>query len=151
MQVHVEEISPVQKKVTIEIPAELVDAEIEKYYAGIQKNAKMLGFRPGKVPMHIIRQNFSDSMPHIVKHRLYDKTLNKVLEEHKIDPVDSPTIEGEILEQGVPFKFTALVEVMPEKQMKEKDGPEAEKETSVDYVFGWKDCLKRAPAPKPRR
>jgi trigger factor len=145
MQVHVEEISPAQKKVTIEIPVEQVDAEIEKYYAAIQKNAKMQGFRPGKVPMHVIRQNFSESMPHVVKHRLYDKNLNKALEEHKIEPVDSPAIEGDILEQGAPFKFTALVEVMPD------NGLEAQKETSVDYVFGWKDCLKRAPVPKTRK
>lgn len=145
MQVHVEEINPVQKKVTIEIPVELVDAEIEKYYAGIQKNAKMLGFRPGKVPMHVIKQNYSDSMPHIVKQRLYDKTLHKALEKHNIEPVTSPLIESEILEQGVPFKFSALLDVKPD------DSVEAEKETSVDYVFRWKDCLKRAATPKTQR
>ena len=145
MQVHVEEISSVQKKVTIEIPAELVDAEIEKYYAGIQKNAKMLGFRPGKVPMHIIKQNYSDSMPHIVKQRLCAKTLNKALEKHNIESVDSPLIESEILEEGVPFKYSALVDVKPDTSL------EANKETSVDYVFQWKDCLKRVPTPKTQR
>ena len=145
MQVHVEEISPVQKKVTIEIPVELVDAEIEKYYAGIQKNAKMQGFRPGNVPMQIIKQTYSDSMPHIVKHRLCDKTLNKALEKHNIEPVDSPLIESEILEEGVPFKFSALLDVKPDTSL------EANKETSVDYVFQWKDCLKRVPTPKTQR
>jgi trigger factor len=142
MQVHVEEISLLQKKVTIEIPVEQVNTEIEKYYAGIQKNAKLQGFRPGKVPMHVIKQNCSDSMPHIVKQRLYDKSLNKALEKHNIRPANSPLIESEILEQGMPFKFSALVEVVPNTSL------EAEKETSVDYVFRWKDCLKRAATPK---
>jgi len=145
MRVYVEEISPVQKKVTIEIPVEQVDTEIDKYYTDIQKTAKLQGFRPGKVPMHVIKQNRCDSMPHIVKQRLYDKTLNAVLEKHNIKPLNSPLIESEILEQGVLFKFSALVEVVPDI------GLEGEKETSVDYVFRWKDCLKRAAPPKTQR
>ena len=145
MQVHVEEISPVKKKVTIEIPVELVDAEIDKYYAGIQKNAKMQGFRAGMVPMHIIKKNSMDSMPLIVKQRLYAKTLNKALEKHNIEPVDSPLIESEILEEGVPFVYSALVDVKPDTSL------EASKESSVDHVFKWKDCLKRVPTSKTQR
>ena len=51
MQVHVEDISSVQKKVTIEIPVERVNEEIDKAYAAIQKKAKLQGFRPGKAPI----------------------------------------------------------------------------------------------------
>ncbi len=47
MQVTVETINPVARKISIEIPAEQVDAEIEKVYTGIQKKAKLQGFRPG--------------------------------------------------------------------------------------------------------
>lgn len=122
MQVTVEEINSVTKKVNIEIPVELVDTEIEKVYAGIQKKAKLQGFRPGKAPMQLIKRNYSDAMRDEVMRRLYDQTLFKALNDHKIDPVDSPTIESDIIEQGTPFKFSALVEIMPEILLKDYTG-----------------------------
>ena len=114
MQVTVETITPVTKKVSIEIPAERVDAEIEKTYAGIQKKAKIQGFRPGKALMHLIKRTYSDTMRDEVMRRFYEQTLFKTLDEHKIEPVDSPTIESDRLEQGASFKYSALVEIMPE-------------------------------------
>lgn len=114
MQVTVETINPVIKKVSIEIPAERVDAEIEKSYAGIQKRAKLQGFRPGKAPLQLIKRTYSDSMRDEVMRRFYEQTLFKALDEHKIEPVDSPTIESDVLEQGSPFKYSAVVEIMPE-------------------------------------
>ena len=114
MQVTVETINPVTKKVSIEIPAERVDAEIEKTYAGIQKKAKLQGFRPGKAPLQLIKRTYSDTMRDEVMRRFYEQTLFKALDEHKIEPVDSPTIESDLLEQGSPFKYSALVEIMPE-------------------------------------
>ncbi len=98
-----------QKKITIEIPAERVNAEIEKAYAGIQKKAKLQGFRPGKAPMQLIKRTYSDAMRDEVMRRFYEQTLFKALDEHKIEPIDSPTIESDILEQGAPFKYSALV------------------------------------------
>ncbi|MFA7061305.1 MAG: trigger factor [Pedobacter sp.] len=114
MQVTVEAINSVTKKINIEIPVEQVDTEIEKVYAGIRKTAKLQGFRVGKAPLQLIKRNYSDSMRKEVMRRFYDQTLFKVLNEQKIEPVDSPTIESDILEQGTPFKYSAVVETMPE-------------------------------------
>ena len=91
MQVTIETINPVTKKVSIEIPSERVDAEIEKTYAGIQKKAKLQGFRPGKAPLQLIKRTYSDSMRDEVMRRFYEQTLFKALDEHKIEPVDSPS------------------------------------------------------------
>jgi trigger factor len=131
MQVTVEAINPVTKKVSIEIPAERVDAEIEKAYAGIQKKAKLQGFRPGKAPMQLIRRTYSDAMRDEVMRRFYEQTLFKALDEHKIEPIDSPTIESDILEQGAPFKYSALVEIMPEILLNEYTGFAVSKEKFV--------------------
>ncbi len=131
MQVTVETINPVTKKVSIEIPAERVDAEIEKAYTGIQKKAKLQGFRPGKAPMQLIRRTYSDAMRDEVMRRFYEQTLFKALDEHKIEPVDSPTIESDILEQGSSFKYSALVEIMPEILLNEYTGFEVSKEKFV--------------------
>ncbi len=129
MQVTVEAINPVTKKVSFEIPAERVDAEIEKSYAGIQKRAKLQGFRPGKAPLQLIKRTYSDAMRDEVMRRFYEQTLFKALDEHKIEPIDSPTIESDILEQGAPFKYSALVEIMPEILLNEYTGFEVSKET----------------------
>lgn len=131
MQVHVEDISPVQKKITIEIPAERVDEEIDKAYSAIQKKAKLQGFRPGKAPMNLIKRTYADAMRDDVMRRLYQQTLYKALDEHKVEPLDSPTIESDILEPGVPFKYSAIIEVMPQILLNEQTGLTVKKEIYV--------------------
>lgn len=131
MQVHVEDISPVQKKITIEIPAERVDEEIDKAYSAIQKKAKLQGFRPGKAPMQLIKRTYADAMRDDVMRRLYQQTLYKALDEHKVEPLDSPTIESDILEPGVPFKYSAIIEVMPQILLNEQTGLTVKKEIYV--------------------
>ena len=131
MQVHVEDISSVQKKITIEIPAERVDEEIDKAYSAIQKKAKIQGFRPGKAPMQLIKRTYSDAMRDDVMRRLYQQTLYKAMDEHKVEPIDSPTIESDILEPGVPFKYSAIIEVMPQILLNEYTGLIVNKEKYV--------------------
>lgn len=131
MQVNVEELSPVQKKISIEIPAERVNEEIEKAYSAIQKKAKLQGFRPGKAPMNLIKRTYSNAMRDDVMRRLYEQTLYQALNDHKIEPVDSPTIESDVLEQGASFKYSALVEVMPQILLQDYSGLEVKKEKYV--------------------
>ena len=131
MQVHVEDISSVQKKITIEIPVEQVNEEIDKAYSAIQKKAKLQGFRPGKAPMQLIKRTYSDAMRDDVMRRLYQQTLYKAMDEHKVEPLDPPTIESDILEPGVPFKYSAIFEVMPQILLNEYTGLVVSKEIYV--------------------
>jgi len=143
MQVHIVEISPVQRRINIEIPAERVNEEIEKAYSVIQKKAKLQGFRPGKAPMQLIRRSYGDTMRDEVMRKFYQQTLYKAMEEHKIEPVDSPTIESEILEQNTPFKYSALVEVMPQILLKDYTALAVKKEIYVAKQENIEDELKR--------
>lgn len=143
MQVHVEDISSVQKKITIEIPAERVDQEIDKAYSAIQKKAKLQGFRPGKAPMQLIKRTYSDAMRDDVMRRLYQETLYKALDEHKVEPIDSPTIESDILEPGAPFKYSAIIEVMPQILLNEYTGLVVNKEKHVSKPENIDNELKR--------
>lgn len=129
MQVQVEEISAVKRKVSVEVPAERVNAEIEKAFAGIQKKATLSGFRKGKAPLQMIKKFYRGAMQDEVMRRLYEQTLFPVLEEHKIEPVDAPLIqEMPLVEEGTPFKYAALVEVMPQILLNEYKGLEVKKE-----------------------
>lgn len=132
MQVNVETLSPVSKKVSFEIPVDQVNTEIANAYAGIQKRAKIQGFRPGKAPMHLIKRTYSDSMRDQVMRSFYEKTLFKTLSENNIDPVVAPTIESDILQENEPFRYSALVEVLPEIELKDYAGLEVTRE---QYVF----------------
>jgi len=143
MQVHVEDISSVQKKITIEIPAERVNEEIDKAYSAIQKKAKIQGFRPGKAPMQLIKRTYSDAMRDDVMRRLYQDTLYKAMDEHKVEPIDSPTIESDILEPGVPFKYSAVFEVMPQILLNEYTGLVVNKEKYVSKPESIDGELKR--------
>jgi len=143
MQVHIEEISPVQKKINIEIPLERVNEEIEKAYSKIRKSAKLQGFRPGKAPMQLIRRTYSDAVRDDVMRKFYEQTLYKAMDEHKIDPVDSPTIESDILEENAPFKYSATVEVMPQILLKDYTGLTVNKEIYVEKPENIDGELKR--------
>ena len=143
MQVHVEDISSVQKKITIEIPVERVNEEIDKAYSAIQKKAKIQGFRPGKAPMQLIKRTYSDAMRDDVMRRLYQQTLYKAMDDHKVEPIDSPTIESDILEPGVPFKYSAIIEVMPQILLNEYAGLIVNKEIYVSKPESIDDELKR--------
>ena len=143
MQVHVEEISPVQKKLTIEIPVERVNKEIDKAFAAIQKKAKHQGFRPGKVPMQLIKRTYSDAMRDDVMRRLCQETLYKALDEHKVEPIDTPSIECDILEHGIAFKYSAIFGVMPKILLSEYTGLIVSKEKYDAKPEDVEDELKR--------
>lgn len=129
MQVQVEEISAVKRKVSVEVPAERVNSEIEKAFAGIQKKATLSGFRKGKAPLQMIKKFYRNAMQDEVMRRLYEQTLFSALDEHKIEPVDAPMIqEMPLVEEGTPFKYAALVEVMPQILLNEYSGLEVKKE-----------------------
>ena len=132
MQVQVEEISSVKRKVSVEVPVERVNAEIEKAYTGIQKKATLSGFRKGKAPMPMVKKFYRNAMQDEVMRRLYEQTLFPVLEEHKIEPVDAPMIDDiALVEEGTPFKYSALIEVMPQILLSEYKGLEVKKERYV--------------------
>jgi trigger factor len=129
MQVQVEELNSVKRKVSVEVPVERVNAEIEKAYAGIQKKATLSGFRKGKAPLQMVKKFYRSAMQDQVMRRLYEETLFPILEEHKIEPVDAPLIDDiALVEEGTPFKYSALIEVMPQILLGEYKGLKVSKE-----------------------
>lgn len=128
MEITVESLSTVKKKITFAIPADRVSTEIDKVYAEIGKRAAIKGFRKGKVPKSLIEKQYSDMMEQDVVKNLVNDTYFKALADEKIAPVSYPEIENDDLVKGEPFKYTAIVEVFPEVSVKEYDGLEVRKE-----------------------
>lgn len=129
MNVKIEEISSVRKKLSFEVPAEQVAAEIDKAYGKIAKSAKLPGFRPGKVPRAILERQFAPQMEEQVLSRLINDSYFKALVEHRIPAIADPDIvDSSALEKGQPFTYEAHVEVKPEFTAQDYTGLELKKE-----------------------
>ncbi|AJE03163.1 trigger factor [Geobacter pickeringii] len=127
----VEALSTVKKKITFDVPAERVAAEIEKVFAQIRKRAAIKGFRKGKVPQALVEKHYADMMENDVLKNIFDETYFKALAEHKIFPVSHPVIESDEIKRGAPLKYSATVEVMPEIDVKDYAGLDVKKEKLV--------------------
>jgi len=128
MKASIEQISPVKKRLTVEVEAEEVDRKIEEAYKELKKRARVDGFRQGKVPRNILKRHFGDQVTQDVKRGLLSETLPQAFEETKIFPVAMPVIESETLKSGEGFKYVALMEVRPEFELKDYMGVEVDKE-----------------------
>ena len=107
------DVSETRKTLTIEIPTDVVDAEINRVARGYTKQARLPGFRPGKAPQTLIKQRFREQILHDVMHDLIPRAVEEALQERGIEPVDTPNIKDVALEEGQPLTFTAAIETVP--------------------------------------
>ena len=114
MNVNVEDISSIKKKVNIEIPQDQVTKEVDSFYRDLGKKAKIKGFRPGKVPRNILERHFKDYVKAEVIQKLIQDTYPKALSETNLQPVSNPIIEPGELGSGKPFQYSATIEIKPE-------------------------------------
>jgi trigger factor len=113
MKTEFTDVSETQKSLTIEIPTETVDAEIDRIAGDYTKHARIPGFRPGKVPRTLIKQRFRDQILHDVMHGLIPRAIEEALQERGIEPVETPNVKDVDLAEGKPLKFTAAFETVP--------------------------------------
>ena len=107
------DVSETRKTVTIEIPTDVVDAEIDRIARDYNKRARLPGVRPGKVPPSVVKQRFRDEILHDVMHGLIPRAVEEALQERGVEPVDTPNIKDVELAEGHPLKFTAAFETVP--------------------------------------
>jgi trigger factor len=131
MKVTVENISPVKKKLSIEIEPEMVAKEIDKTLTEVGKKAKIAGFRPGKAPKNVVEKHYAGEIQSEALNRLLSTHYMRALSEQKLNPVDMPAIDNiSALEKGSPLSFHAIIEVRPTIELGTYDGIEV-KEQSI--------------------
>jgi len=128
MKTALEVISPVKKKLIVELEAEEVDKKIERTYRTLGKSAKVPGFRPGKIPRKVLERVYGAQVFEEVARELVKESLPRAMDETKTFPLSVPMVENDVLKSGEPFKYTAILEVKPEFELKEYMGLEVEKE-----------------------
>src|SRR5512138_2036253 len=115
MKIQVEAVSPIEKKVTVEIDAAQVAKEVDRAYVGLGRRVKIPGFRPGKVPRNVLVRNFRGEVEREVVEKLVNDSFAEAVRAEKIEAVASPSVSlgDEKFDAEKPLKYTANVEVRP--------------------------------------
>jgi trigger factor len=113
MKVAVEEIGACKRRLQVEEGPEVVQDAWEKAFKRVQKEARLPGFRKGKVPAGMIKLHFADDVRKEVARHLIPDVYRQALQETKLRPVEEPDLKEVMLEEGAPLKFEAMVEIKP--------------------------------------
>ena len=115
MQVRIEDISPVEKKMFVEIPWETVSEKLGNHYKELSKGVALKGFRKGKVPRPVLEQVYGPRVQAEVAYELVRESFFKANQEHNLAAVAEPRVEeAAAIKKGQPFTFAAIIEVRGE-------------------------------------
>jgi len=122
VQSRVEDLSPVVKKVSVEVTPDRVKDALDTAYTSVSRTVKLKGYRQGHVPRRLVERYFGDDVKKDVAQKLVTGSIHEALAEHSLDPVAPPRVENGSVEAGQPFKYTATVEVRPRVDPKDYEG-----------------------------
>jgi trigger factor len=127
VQSRVEDLSPVVKKVSVELTPDHVKDALDRAFTSVSRTVKLKGYRQGHVPRRLVERYFGDDVKKDVAQKLVSGSIGEALAEHKLDPVAPPRVENGSVEPGQPFKYTATIEVRPKVEPRDYEGLAAPK------------------------
>jgi trigger factor len=137
MQVNIEDLSSIKKKLSFEIPKETVAKALDKAYNDLKKKADIKGFRKGKIPRKVLENRFSADVHADVAPNLIQEAFVEAIQEHDLNVVGGPKADPPELTPGADYVFDITVEVKPEVADVEFDGLELKQtkyEVSEDEI-----------------
>src|SRR5579884_1337665 len=126
-----EELSPVRKRIEVEIPAGTVQSELDRAFAAVGRAARLRGFRPGKAPRPVLERVFGERVRQDVLERLIGESLKQALDTHRLAVVGTPDVEAEGLTPGQALRYAATIDVRPVIEVRDLSGLEAVRPTAV--------------------
>jgi trigger factor len=157
MQVSVESTGNIERKLSIVIPAERIDGEVDTRLKSMRSRVKIDGFRPGKVPMSVVSQQYGDSVYQEVVGEIFQSTFYEAAEQEKLKVAGMPKIDATTVEAGKDLEYTATFDIYPQFKIADVSKMEVKRPTvkivaaDVDEMIetlrtqqkGWKE-VKRA-------
>jgi trigger factor len=138
----VEDISSTKKRIKIEIPAEIIEKEIQDSLERVRQKTNLPGFRPGNAPMNLIEKRFGKKVEAEVLEKVVPEFYNKALKEADLRPVAMPVLDERFtFQRNNPLNLSLTVEVMPKignldyTGIKTKDVPIAFDESEVENAL----------------
>jgi trigger factor len=127
MQVSIETTSGLERRLTVGVPAESIDSEVDSRLQKAAGNVRLAGFRPGKVPMKVMRQRFGAGIRQEVLGEVMSRSFQEAVIQEKLRPAGQPSIEPKNLEAGKDLEYVATFEVFPDVEVVELKDFEVEK------------------------
>ena len=140
MQVSVEALEGLERKLTVEVPVARIDDAVTERLRSLVKTVKMDGFRPGKVPLKVVRKRFGPQVRREVMGEVIQASFQEAVVEEKLSPAGMPRIEP-LPETEATFRYSAVFEIYPKVELQTLDGAEIEqptaqvKESDVDEML----------------
>jgi trigger factor len=141
MQVSVESIGKLERRMQVQVPAERVSKEIATRLKHLSRTARLNGFRPGKAPLTVIRQQFGQQVHREVIGELLQSSFTEAVTQEQLAPAGNPHIEPKTIGEGQDLTYVATFEVFPEVALQPIDSLEVERlsanvaESDVDAMI----------------
>ena len=113
MKTDLVDVNQTRKNLRVEIPSDIVDAEIDRMARDLSKKARVPGFRPGKAPARVVRQRFKEQILHDLAHDLIPRAVENALRERGVEAVETPDIRDVTVDEGQGLTFTASFDTLP--------------------------------------
>jgi trigger factor len=130
MQVSVESTGKLERRMQVQVPAERVAKEIDARLKNLSRTARLNGFRPGKAPIKVIRQQFGVQVHREVIGELLQSSFAEAVSEKQLSPAGNPRIEPQSIGEGQDLTYVATFEVLPEVVLAPVESLEFERLTS---------------------
>ncbi|MFW6052978.1 MAG: trigger factor [Desulfosalsimonas sp.] len=114
MDVKVEDVSDVKKKVHVEIPNEQVTSKLDETYKQLKKTAKIKGYRPGKIPRSVLERHFKKDVHADVVNSLVQDSFPDAIKEADLTVLETTDLDAPELDPESSYKYAATVELKPE-------------------------------------
>jgi trigger factor len=130
MQVSVQSTGGLEKRMQVELPASDVEREVDQELTKLSRTARLKGFRPGKAPIKVVRQQFGERVRAQVVDDLLRSSFVTAVTQENLRPAGDPRIEGVSAAKGEGLKYAAVFEVLPQIELKAVDGLKVERLTA---------------------
>ena len=114
MDVSVENTGGLERRMTVQVPAERIEQEVQSRLESMSKTVRLDGFRPGKVPLKVIEKKYGKQVRLEVVDEVVNSTMQEALSQNSIRPAGQPSVEPKPVEPGEPLEYVATFEVFPE-------------------------------------
>lgn len=127
MRVSIETTSNLERRLTVGVPAERVDKEVDDRLLKAAQKVRLPGFRPGKIPMKVMRQRFGAGIRQEVVGEVVTQSFREAVIQEKLRPAGQPSFEPRNLEHGKELQYVATFEVFPDVELAELKGFDVER------------------------
>jgi trigger factor len=129
MQVSLEATGALERRMEVQVPAERVEKAIDERLKSLSRTVRLKGFRPGKVPVTVVRQQFGQQVRQEVVSDVVQSSFQEAVAQQNLTPATGPRIEPISTDQGSDLKYRAVFEIFPQVELKGLDSIEITRPT----------------------